>query len=151
MLRGGRDSRRLISWWTAITTNSGTQWTKPVQHILGPSSCACTDSTTTTSMECSQPGAWTTNRSFLVESGVKAFPRRPTNSGSTLPKAAHLDGGVIACHQCITSHLGCAPASPDMRPNPWALSHMHAIHHLHPCPHPIHHSHDQLHTCTNCY
>ena len=69
--------------------------------------------------EWSQPAARTTNRSLLVACRAKAFPGRPTNSGSTLPRAAHLDGGVFGCHQCITSHSGNAPASPDMRPNPW--------------------------------
>ena len=33
-------------------------------------------------MECSQLDAWTTNRSLLLASCVKAFPGRPTNSGS---------------------------------------------------------------------
>ena len=69
-------------------------------------------------MEHSQPAAWTTKRSLLVASRVKAFPRRPTNSGSTLPSAAHQDGGVIGCHQCITSHSGNATVSPDMRTAP---------------------------------
>ena len=69
-------------------------------------------------MECSQPAAWTTNRSLHTASRAKALPGTPTNSGSTLLRAAHRDGGVIACHQCITSHTGSAPASPDMRPNP---------------------------------
>ena len=90
-------------------------------------------------MECSQPSAWITNRSLLVTSRAKAFPGRRTNAGSTLPGAAHLEGGVIVCHQCITSHSGSAPASPDM----------HAIVHLHPCPHPNHHSHYGLRTFTN--
>ena len=69
--------------------------------------------------ECNQPAAWKTNRSLLVVFRVKVFPGRPTNSGSTLPRAAHLDGGVIGCHQCITSHSGGAPTSPDMQPAPW--------------------------------
>ena len=60
-------------------------------------------------MECKQPAVWTTNRSLLVASRAKAFPGRPTNSDSNLPRAVQLDGGVIGCHQCITSHLECAP------------------------------------------
>ena len=48
-----------------------------------------------------------------------AFPGRPTNSGTTLPRTAHLDGGVIGNHQFITSHLKCTPASPDIRPTTW--------------------------------
>ena len=44
---------------------------------------------------------------------------RPTNSGSTLPRPAHLDGDMIEWHQGITSHSGCAPAYLDKRPTPW--------------------------------
>ena len=33
---------------------------------------------------------------------IKAFLGRPTNSGSTLPRAVHLYGSVIGCHQCIS-------------------------------------------------
>ena len=69
-------------------------------------------------MECSQPAAWTTNKSLLVASNAKAFPGRPTNSGSTLPRAAHLNSDVIGRHQCITLHSESAPASPVMRPTP---------------------------------
>ena len=75
-------------------------------------------------MECSHQAAWTTNRSNLLVSYAKAFPGRPTNSSLTLPRAAHLEGGVIDCHQCIPSYQGSAPASPDMRPPLLALSHM---------------------------
>ena len=46
-------------------------------------------------MECSQSDAWTMNRSLLVASRVKTFPGTPTNTDSTLPRAAHLDDGVI--------------------------------------------------------
>ena len=48
-----------------------------------------------------------------------AFPGRPTNSGSTLPRTAHLDGGVIGNHQFITSHSKCTLASFDIRLPPW--------------------------------
>ena len=50
-----------------------------------------------------------------MASRAKTFPGRPTNSSSTLPRAAHLDSGVVGRHQCITSHSGSAPASPDMK------------------------------------
>ena len=93
-------------------------------------------------MECSQPAASTTNWSLIVSSCIKAFPGRPTNSDSTLHRAAHLDDGVIGCHQCITSHTVSAPASPTCDHPPLALSRMPTVHHLHPCPHPTHHSHD---------
>ena len=49
-------------------------------------------------MECSQQAAWTSNRSLFVVFRVKAFQGRPTNSGLTLPRAMHLEGGVIECH-----------------------------------------------------
>ena len=61
-------------------------------------------------MECSQPAKCTTNRSLHVASRTKAFPRRPTNSGSTLPTTAHLEGSVIGCHRCPHlegSVIGC--------------------------------------------
>ena len=67
-------------------------------------------------MGCSQPAAWTTNRNLHVASRVKAFPRRLTNSGLTLPRAAHLDGGAIGCihhtlSKCfdISRHAGQTP------------------------------------------
>ena len=96
-------------------------------------------------MECSQQDAWTTNRSIVVASRAKTFLGRQTNSGSTQSRDAQMDGGVIGCHQCITSHSGNAPASHDMRPTSPGF-----VHHLHPCPHPIHHSHSELHTYINC-
>ena len=43
-----------------------------------------------------------------------------------------MDGGVIGYHYCITSQSGCAPAGPDIRPTPLALSRMHTILHIHP-------------------
>ena len=85
-------------------------------------------------MECSQAAAWTTYRSLLVASRAKAISGRLTKSGSTLPRSAYMDSGVIGCLQYITSHSGITPASPDMRPTPLALFRMQAIHHLHPCP-----------------
>ena len=66
-------------------------------------------------MKCSQLAAWTTNRSLHVASSVKAFPGRQAKTGSTLPRAAHLDDDVIGCQQCITSHSGNTPAYPDMQ------------------------------------
>ena len=50
---------------------------------------------------------------------VLGLSRRPTNSGSTLPRTAHLDGGTIGCNQCIPTHSGNAPASPDIQPTTW--------------------------------
>ena len=70
-------------------------------------------------MECSQSAAWTTNWSLHMTFRAKAFPGRPINSGSTQPGAAHLNGGVIEHHQCITPHSGNTPASPDIQPTTW--------------------------------
>ena len=50
-------------------------------------------------MECSQPAAWTSNRSLLAVFGANTYPGRQTNFGSTLPRAAHLEGGEIWCHR----------------------------------------------------
>ena len=57
-------------------------------------------------IECSQPAAWTINQSLHVVSRVRAFPGWSTYSGSTIPISALLDSGVIACHLCIISHSG---------------------------------------------
>ena len=112
------------------------------QSVEGPAQSTTAPRTWRT-MLCSQPAAWTTNRSHLVASRVKGFPGSPINSESTLPRTAHLDSGVIGCHQCIASHSGNFQASPDMRPTPLTSSRIHA-------PHPTHHNHDKLQTCINC-
>ena len=112
-------------------------------HIAFISAKTCKAQVFNTSKVHLLSAAWTSNRGLLVASRVKAFSGRPTNSDSTLHRATHIEGGVIGCHQCITSHSESSPASPDMRPTPTALSRMHAIHHIHPCPHlhPCHHLH----------
>ena len=76
-----------------------------------------------------------------------AFPGRPTNSGSTLPRTAHLDGGTIGCNQCIPHTLWKCSGISRHTTNHLALSRMLTKHQLHPCPHPTHHSHD-YHTHT---
>ena len=40
-----------------------------------------------------------------MASHIKAFPGRLINSGSTVPRAAHLEGGVIGCHQYVNLAL----------------------------------------------
>ena len=87
-------------------------------------------------MECNQQTAWTEKRNRLVASGDKAFHGIPTNSNSTLPRAAHVEGSMIRCHQYITSHSESAPASADMRPTLLTWSRMHAIHHPIPATNP---------------
>ena len=57
-------------------------------------------------IERSQPAAWTTNLNILVASRVKAFPKRPTNTGSTIHKVVHLEGGIIWCQQFLLLALG---------------------------------------------
>ena len=96
-------------------------------------------------MDCSQPAAWTMNRSHLVVSAVKAFPKRLTNSVTTLPRAAHMDGDVIGCDQYVHRHHSVnAMASPNMRPTPLGFV-PHAYHPPPPSqPPPTHHSHNQL-------
>ena len=49
------------------------------------------------------------------------------------------DGYVAVLLQMYRLALGSALASPDVRATMFC---MHAIHHLHPCPHPTCHSHD---------
>ena len=54
-------------------------------------------------MECSHPAAWTTNRSLLVASRVRPFQEdRPI---PVRPRTAHLNGGAIGCNQCIPHTL----------------------------------------------
>ena len=80
---------------------------------------------------------------------VKALSRRPTNCGSNLPRTAHLDVGMIGCHQCMTPTREVLRRLPACDQSP-AFSRIHTIHHLYPCPNPPYHGHYQLHTCTNC-
>ena len=70
-------------------------------------------------MECSQPAAWTTNRSLLVASRVRPFqddrpiPARPYPELRTWMVVR---SGVISV---FPTHSGNAPASPDIRPTTW--------------------------------
>ena len=57
-------------------------------------------------MECRQAVAWTISRSLLLASSVKALTRRSTNSGSTLPRAAHQESGSAECNKCLHLALG---------------------------------------------
>ena len=67
-------------------------------------------------MECSQPAAWTTKRSLLVASRVRPFqedrpiPARPYPELSTWMVVR---SGVISV---FPTHSGNAPTSPDIRP-----------------------------------
>ena len=97
-----------------------------------------------TTMECSQLGAWKMNRSLIMASHGKVFTGKMTNASSTLPRAAHLEGDVIECHQCL--HLAlwkCSSISrhvtnpPSFVPNAYKSPPPSS-------PHTIHHSCDQM-------
>ena len=65
---------------------------------------------------------------------VKAFPGRLANSKLTIPRAAHLDNGVIWCCQCIIFRHATNP-----------LGFVLHTFHPHPSPHQTHHSPNQTH------
>ena len=65
--------------------------------------------------ECSQAAAWTMNRNLLIASRAKAFLGRSTNSGSILPRAAHLKSGVIECCCCRPHSTNVLPAESSTR------------------------------------
>ena len=72
-------------------------------------------------------------RHFLEDRPIPALPYPELRTWT------EVRSGAISV---FTSCSGNAPASPDMRPTPLALSRMLTDHHLHPYPHPTHHSHD---------
>ena len=78
---------------------------------------------------------------------VLGISGRPTNSGSTLPRTAQLDGGAIGCNQCIPHTLWKCSGNSRHTTNHLALSRMLIKHQLHPFPHLTHHCHD-YHTHT---
>ena len=102
------------------------------QNVL----CQCS------TMECSQPAAWTMNLSLLVASGVKAFPGRPKNLTRPYPdlytrKVIFLLSSVSSpSTREVLRHLRTCDHPP------LSLSSMPTSHHLHPYPHPTHHSYD---------
>ena len=65
-----------------------------------------------------------------MASRAKAFPERSTNSDSTLPSAAHLDGGVIGCHQCITLHTGSVLGVISVSPYTREVYRVSSVYHL---------------------
>ena len=70
-------------------------------------------------MECSQPAAWTTNRSLLVASRVRPFQEDrqiPARPYPELRTWMVVRSGVISV---FPTHSGNAPASPDVRPTTW--------------------------------
>ena len=70
-------------------------------------------------MECSQPAAWSTNRSLLVASRARPFLEDrpiPTRPYPELRTWMVVRSGVISV---FPTHSGNAPASPDIRPTTW--------------------------------
>ena len=70
-------------------------------------------------MECSQPVAWTTNRSLLVASRVRPFQEDRPIPARPYPELCTwmvVRSGVISV---FPIHSGNAPASPDIRPTTW--------------------------------
>ena len=70
-------------------------------------------------MECSQPAAWTTNRSLLVASRVEPFQEDrpiPARPYPELRTWMVVRSGVFSV---FPTHYGNAPASPDIRPTTW--------------------------------
>ena len=57
-------------------------------------------------MECSQPVAWTSHWSLPIVSNIKAFHERSTISGLTLPRTVHLDDTM--CDTVSSVSLLCA-------------------------------------------
>ena len=70
-------------------------------------------------MECSQPAAWTTKRSLLMASRVRPFQEDrpiPARPYPELRTWMVVRSGVISV---FPTHSGNAPASPDIRPTTW--------------------------------
>ena len=97
-------------------------------------------------MECSQPVAWTTNRSLLVASRGRPFQEDrpiPARPYPELRTWMVVRSGVISVFPTLWKCSGISRHTT----NHLALSRMHTKHQLHPCSHPTHHSHD-YHTHT---
>ena len=74
-------------------------------------------------MECSQPAAWTSNRSLLLASRVRPFQEdRPISARPyrELRTWMVMRSGVISV---FPTHSENAPASPDIRPTTWFVPH----------------------------
>ena len=85
-------------WWSGTTTHAVRPWS---------------------TMECSQPTAWTTNRSLLVASRARPFQEDrpiPARPYPELRTWMVVRSGVISV---FPTHFGNAPASPDIRPTTW--------------------------------
>ena len=75
---------------------------------IGADACSTTTRRPLSTMECSQPASWTSNRSLLVASRVKTFSKKTDKSGSTIPRAAHLKDGSFFCYR----HCKACPTPP---------------------------------------
>ena len=92
--------------------------------------------------------SWTTSQSLFMDNEpepihdirCQGLPQK-TNRFRLHPTQSCVPGR--RCDQCLPTHSGSAQASSGMWDKPlMALSRMLANYHLHPYPHPTHHSHD---------
>ena len=70
-------------------------------------------------MECSQPAAWTTNRSLVVASSVRPFQKDRPIPAQPYPELRTwmvVQSGVISIY---LTHSENAPAAPDIRTTTW--------------------------------
>ena len=70
-------------------------------------------------MECSQPAAWTTNRSLLVASCVRPFQEDRPIPNRPYPELRTWMAVRSSVISVFPTHSGNAPASPDIRPTTW--------------------------------
>ena len=88
-------------------------------YCSGNHDFAIKDWTIMSTMECSQPAAWTTNWSLLVASRVRPFQvdrQIPARPYPELRTWMVVRSGVISV---FPTHSGNAQASPDIRPTTW--------------------------------
>ena len=131
----GKSRCRSVDWEVAVSRISGTAW-----HDYGVR-CSWCDSTITASFQrwtnssAGHMAAWTKNRSLQEASRIKVFSGSPTNSGTTQPRAEHLESGVIGYRPC--SHLALWKCSGIFQRanNPYAFNH-HPTHQCLDCQHP---------------
>ena len=70
-------------------------------------------------MECSQPAAWTTNRSLLVASRVRPFQEDRPIPARPYPELRTWMVVRLGVISVFPTHSENAPASPDIRPTTW--------------------------------
>ena len=83
-------------------------------------------------------------------SRVKAFPGRPTISGSTLPRTVHLDERITRSHQCLHFAFAKYSGFTLYTTNPGFAPHAYYPPPPSVPPYPTYHIHDESTQCTNC-